>query len=419
VTELLDRFALTKARRLMAATPVLVIEGARQVGKSTFAAMLVADRPHRLMTLDDADMRALLQEDPVGLLEQSPDETLVIDEAQRAGEGLLAIKAAVDRDRRPGRFVLTGSADLFDLPHNPESLAGRSMTLRLRGLSQGEIAGQPEDFVAWLVNPDTNPASFHTQWKRSDYVRAIVAGGYPEARQMSGELRQEWFDAYVNALLRQDARNIRRRIAPERLHSVLRLIAAAPAGELVKGRLAEQARIAASSITDYLDLLSTLFLTTRLPPWTANLARRETGRSKLSVSDSGLAARLTGLTENGLTPVETGQALGPLLEAFVAEELLKQRDWTAQPFTVSHLRQPGGAEIDVVLELDDGRVILLEVKTAHSYRPTQATHLRRIAEQLGDRFAGGAVLGFGDQALRIGSKLWYLPVAALWQTTVS
>ncbi|MDR0945754.1 MAG: ATP-binding protein [Bifidobacteriaceae bacterium] len=400
---------------MLEATPVVVIEGARQVGKSTFAGMLLDGRPHVSLTLDDEGTRTLLREDPVGLLGQYAGQTVLIDEAQREPDALIDVKAAVDKDRRPGRFVLTGSSDLLRLPRSPESLAGRSMVVSLRGLSQGELRGQREDFASWLLaQQDTKPERFGTTWTRQEYVTEITLGGYPELRALAPDLRRDWVRAYIAALLRRDARDIRKRIDPVRLRAVLRLLAAAPAGELVKGRIAQAAGLSASTVNGYFDTLATMFLTIDVPPWTRNLTRRETGRHKVSVADTGVNAYVAGLAAAKLATVGAGQDLGPLTEAFVTSELLKQSGWTANPFDMYHWRDADGLEVDLVLELEDGRAILLEVKTAQAYRPAQATSLRRVAAALGDRFAAGAVLGMGSHGLRIGDRMYYLPIAALW-----
>lgn len=173
MTGLLPRKAAAVGRELLSAFPAVVIQGARQVGKSTLARQLVEERAAVMVTLDDRRTREAAAADELAFVEQCPDGVLVIDEVQREPELLLAIKASIDRDRRPGRFLLTGSADLLTVKGRTDSLAGRAATLRLRALSQGELGGHPEDFIHSLL---TGPATQHfsTDWTRSDYVAALV-----------------------------------------------------------------------------------------------------------------------------------------------------------------------------------------------------------------------------------------------------
>lgn len=415
---LLDRHLLTFGRQALGAFPVIVVQGARQVGKSTFAEMLVADTAAMMFTLDDEATLAAARADPSAFVEQRPDQTMVIDEVQRAPELILAIKAAVDRGRRPGRFVLTGSADLLRLEQTPDSLAGRATTLHLGGLSQGEIGGRPDDFVAHLLGwnqASVPPVTFRTDWDRATYVSALAQGGYPEVQQLTGRLRTTWLDSYLTRVIQRDAQDIYRLTQPARLYSVLRLLAANQSGELVKARIADQAGIPASTITTYLDVLETLFLVSSLPPWTPNLTRRETGRPKAIVSDSALALRLDRVPEAQLLGLSGSDHLGGLLEGLVVGELLKQAGWSDTDFNLFHFRDRNGLEVDLVIELDDGRVFGIEVKAARSFKAEHFAGLRQLADRVGDRFLGGIVLNTSDNGYQYADRLWGLPISALWE----
>lgn len=411
--DLLPRRAVAVGRELLSAFPAVVIQGARQVGKSTLARQLTDDRTAVVVTLDDRRTRDAAVADESAFVEQCPDGVLVVDEVQREPELLLAIKASIDRDRRPGRFLLTGSADLLTVKGRTDSLAGRAATLRLRGLSQGELAGHPEDFVsALLANPA--PHRFKTEWARADYAAAMAHGGYPDMRGLRPRLRHAWLDSYLDRVLERDATLLPSGGQPRRLHSVLTLLAANQAGELVKARIADGADIPRNTITAYLDVLRSVYLVDELPPWTANLTKREVGRTKAFVGDSALALRLNRLTEQQLLPL-TSDSVGGLFEAFVASELLKQQSWSAYDFQPFHFRDRDGVEVDLVLELDDGRIIAVEVKASSTYRSEHFAGLRFLKDKLGDRFLAGIVVGMSDTGYQFADRLYGLPAAALWQ----
>lgn len=402
-------------RELLGAFPAVVIQGARQVGKSTLAGQLVEHRPAVVVTLDDRRTRDAAVADEAAFVEQSPDGVLVIDEVQREPELMLAIKASIDRDRRPGRFLLTGSADLLTVKGRSDSLAGRAATLRLRGMSQGELAGHPEDFVAWLL-AGTPPHRYSTEWTRADYAAALAQGGYPDLRGLSRRLRHAWLDSYLDRVLERDATLLPSGGQSRRLRSVLSLLAANQAGELVKARIADGADIPRNTITAYLDVLRCVYLVDELPPWTANLTRREIGRPKAFLGDSALALRLNRQTEQQLLPL-TSDSIGGLFEAFVVSELLKQRSWSEQDYELFHFRDRDGVEVDLVIELDDGRIIAIEVKASSTYRADHFAGLRFLKDRLGDRFLAGLVIGMANTGYQYADRLYGLPATALWNHT--
>lgn len=412
---LIPRNLMAHGRELLATFPAVVVQGARQVGKSTFARMLMADRPYHAFTLDDESTRTAAMGDGAAFVEQFPSETLVIDEIQRAPELLLAIKAAIDRDRRPGRFLLTGSSDLLRLSRTPDSLAGRAVTLDLHGFSQGELAQRAEDFASWLRHPPTSPQAFKTTWTRDRYVAALAQGGYPELIGLTPRMRSVWLDSYLERLLRRDVGDVSRGLSADRLAAVLRLLAANQAGELVQARIADDLGMPRSSVASYVAALRTLYLTYDLPPWGANLTKREVGRHKLSVADPALAMRLQRMNPDALTSLTAAPALGALLEAFVVGELVKQRGWSAEEFDLYHFRDRDGLEVDVVVEFADGKVFLLEVKASQTYRADHARGILALAGKLGDRFLGGAVLGLAAESVQIARRVWGFPLAVLWE----
>lgn len=413
MSELLARFATPFAEEALATFPAVMIQGARQVGKSTFAQELVRDRPSRVLTLDDTAVLAAAQAGPAAFVTQLSEGTLVTDELQRAPELMLALKASIDRDRRPGRFLLTSSSNLLDLSRTPDSLAGRAVTVELKSLSQGEIRGRADD-VASQLRAGFDAAAFETDATRADYVEMIARGGYPEVRALRPRMRSVWFDAYVQRLMDRDVSDIAPRVDSQRKATVLRLLAANQAGELVKSRLARDVGVPERSAAAYNDLLETMYLSETLRPWTPNLTSREVRRSKGFIVDSGLALRLARLGAEQLVPL-TSAHIGQYVEGFVVGELMRQRSWSETEYELFHYRERSGIEVDVVLEFSDGAVVGIEIKAGSTVKPEHFAGLRVLRDKLGDRFLGGYVLNTAGQGMSFGERLAALPIAALWE----
>ncbi len=414
--DLLPRHVQGRVEDLLNVFPAVELIGARQVGKSTLAAMIVeaADRPARLLTLDDAETREAATADPRGFLALEPEGLLVIDEFQRVPGLALALKAVVDSDRTSGRFLLTGSVTMPAAQPAGDSLAGRVVGTRVFGFSQGERAGRRDDFVRAVLRGALE-AQYRSGMGRADYVDLLAAGSMPEACRLPQRYRADWLESYVSRLLGRDLREFSRLSDPRRLRSLLAGLAAAQGSETVVARLGGAVNLSASTTTSYMELLRALHLVERLPPWTPNLLKREVGRSKYLLTDSALAMRLTRTSPDTLKDLVRGGALGGLLEAFVAAELMRQSTWCEERFTISHYRSPDGREIDLILELDDGRVIAVEVKAASSASAADARHLRWLEGRIGDRLVAGVVLTTDDRSRHLGGRLWAVPVAALWE----
>lgn len=392
--------------------PALVIQGARQVGKSTFAQQLVAGRHAVITTLDAATSLAAATADPASFVRQAGEGILVIDEIQRAPNLLLAVKAEIDANRRPGRFILTGSSNLLRLAGNSESLAGRAITAPLQPFSQGELRGTHDDLLPRLR---AGVDAFRTQsrWRRNDYLAAISHGGYPEVQSLTQRMRNTWFDSYVERLLERDVTDIAPRVDHARLGAALRLLAANNAGELVKAHLARDIGVSETTAASHVELLETLYLVRRLPPWTPNLTKREVGRPKVLL-DSGLALRLARVTPGQLASF-TSPHLGPAVEAFVTLELTKQCSWSAEEYELFHFRDRDGAEVDIVAEFADGAVVGIEVKSSATVKSEHFHGLRVLRDRLGARFVGGFVLNMAPSGASFGDRLAALPITALWE----
>lgn len=385
------------------------------VGKSTFASMLAEGGQARQVTLDDPAVLRAAEFDPAAFVMQADDRLLIIDEIQRAPQLILAIKATVDRDRRPGRFLLTGSSDLLRMERTPDSLAGRAVTVDLRGFSQGELTGVKDDFAA-KARERIDYHAFETAVGRADYVARIASGAYPEVVTLPARPRAAWIDGYVERIVQRDVADISNVSEPMRLRRVLELLAANQAGELVPARLARSAGIPETTLRRDLDLLRTLYLVDTIPPYSRNLTARQVGRHKAMVSDTAVALRLTGLSEARLADLTGAEYLGPQLEGFVATELLRQRGWSDTDFRIGHFRDRTGIEVDLIIEYADGDVVGLEVKAGSTPAASQFTGLKALRERLGERFRAGIVLNTAAQGHPFGDRLGSLPVAALWES---
>ena len=392
-------------------TRVVLLNGARQVGKSTLARQLAGERDGQYLTLDDPAVAALAHSDP-GALVQSAEAFTVIDEAQLAPGLFAALKREVDRDPRPGRFLLTGSANVFLLPRIAESLAGRMEVLTLHPLTQAEIAGSQHSLVDALFDPApwairTLPAS------RAELVRRLLASGFPEALgRTDAQRRDAWFGAYLASLLQRDVRAYANIEGLNDLPRLLGLLAARSGALLNMAELSRATGIAHSTLRRYLALLEATFILQPLPAWSANLGKRLVKAPKIHLLDAGLAAHLQG--ELDAAALAASVRIGPLLETFVVQELRRQLGWSRTRASAWHLRTAAGREVDLVLEAAGQRVVGIEVKASASVGPGDFAGLRELQTAAGAGFVRGVLFYTGDQLLPFGERLWAVPLAVLW-----
>ena len=396
-------------------TPVVLVNGPRQAGKSTLVQALAAGRPGSIyLTLDDATVLSAVAHDPAGWVARTPGP-LVIDEVQKVPELLPAIKISVDRDRQPGRFLLTGSANILLLPKISESLAGRMDVCTLWPLAQGELAATKETFIDRLFNRESFAPGTAAPMEPGLPSRLIM-GGFPEALSRRDDARREaWFDAYLTTLLQRDVRDLANIEGLTMMPRLLMLLASRLGGLLNINELTRTLGMPHSTLTRYLSLLELVFLVRRVPPWSVNLGKRLVKSPKIYLSDTGLAARLGGVTAERLE--RDPATLGPLLENFVALELLKQTGWSRLRPSLHHYRTQAGVEVDFLLEAPGGRVVGIEVKSSSRVQDRDFDPLRSLARDLGDRFVGGFILHRGDQSISFGPGLTALPLQKLWEGT--
>ncbi len=410
-----ERHVEPRILEALADTRIVVLQGARQVGKTTLVRRVVERLGGRMVTFDDELTRETARADPVGFLNQAGDGLLAIDEVQRVPEMILALKLVVDRDPRPGRFLLTGSADLVRLPATEDSLTGRAESVELFGFSQGELSGHREHFIDRLL--DGEIFLDHTsELARADYLQKAVTGSYPEALERApGRRRNLWIDGYLQRIVERDAPDVSdlRRIA--QLPLILRVLAARNGQELNLAKVAGETGIPASTLAPHVALLETLYLIQRIPAWSTNLSTRVVARPKVALLDTGLAARLLNVAADGASPEVNGGVAGQLLEGFVAGELRRQLGWAERTVRISHFRDRAGAEIDLILEADDGGVAAIEVKAGSLVSIRDAKWLLQLRDGLGSRFRAGLILHTGQTCGPFGRRIGAVPMDVLWR----
>lgn len=396
-------------------TRVVLVNGARQAGKSTLVRLVADQLRATWRTLDNEATRQAALEDPVGFVETNGP--MVIDEIQRVPELLLAIKEVVDRDRRPGRFLLTGSARILGLRSVADALPGRMETLELYPFSQGEIAGDPDAFVDAVFALGAG-LRHDSDLQRGQYAELITRGGFPEAvARPTARRRERFLDAYVDDLINRDVSQVGEVERVAELRALIRLLAARSGHLLKAAALGNEIGLPHSTIARYLSLLEMVFLLKRVPAWSRNLSRRATSTPKVTMVDSGIAANLLDLDADRL--IRPGAPFGPLLEGFVLMELSRQLTWSEERVELFHYRTRDQIEVDAVLENRRGHVVGIEVKAASTVRPEDFRGLRHLRDRLGDDLLVGLVLYTGHQTLPFGDRLRAIPVSALWEVQAS
>jgi len=392
-------------------TRVVLVNGPRQCGKTTLVRQLAGDM--RYITLDDPNMATLAQQDPVGLVRQL--DRAIIDEVQRAPQLMLALKMAVDEDQRPGRFLLTGSANVLALPQIADSLAGRMEVHTLLPLSQAELQQRPNDFLQRAQKQDwpfTRPELAPPPVIGNKHVEHALAGGYPEMRRRATNARrQSWARDYISNLMERDVRDIAQ---IEHLSQMPRLLTvlATQCGQLLNAKqTGAQLGLDTRTLDKYITILERLFLIQRLPAWSRHEGNRLIKTPKLHFLDAGLQATLQRLSPELLLTQRT--RWGATLETWVYAELRKAIALSADMWFLSHYRDKDQVEVDFVLEDSLRQVIGIEVKAAAHVTPQDFKGLKRLQALAGDSFITGIVLYDGTHALSFGNGLWAIPLSAL------
>jgi hypothetical protein len=411
-TTLYPRYAGPRLTEALADSPVVLIHGPRQCGKTTLARVVGKRMGYTYINFDDDIARGAAEADPAGFVADLPERT-ILDEVQQVPVIFSALKTAVDRKRVAGRFMLTGSANVLLLPKLADSLAGRMQILRLHPLAQCEMARRAPAFLDVLFRGGFKTRQ--TERLASQLAERIVAGGYPAALARPTERRRAtWYRDYLEALVQRDVRDLARISALDALPRLLSLAAAQTARLLNVADLAAPFQLSRPTIRDYVTLLERVFLLETLPPWHSNRLSRLIKTPKLHLGDSGLACALLGVDAASLAA--NRPLLGQLLETFVFQELRRQASWRDEPIGFFHFRDKDGAEVDIVLERGARELVGVEVKASATVTVTDFRGMRKLREAAGKRFSAGVVLYDGEITASFGDEFFAVPIRALWET---
>jgi uncharacterized protein len=413
VADEIPRFSKASLLVALADTPVVLLHGPRQCGKTTLARTLEATHGYQYLTFDDDNLRHSATIDPVGFV-AALESKVILDEIQRVPELFTTLKLAVDKNRRPGRFLLSGSTNVLLLPKLADSLAGRMEVQRLFPFAQCELARKPSGFLASLLLGEFFGKSYTRLGP--NLAELIAAGGYPAALTRVSGRRKQWYRAYVETLVQRDIRELARISSLDVLPRLIELAAGQTARLFNVSELASPFQLSRPTIRDYLSLLEQIFLLEQLPPWHMNRISRLIKTPKIHVVDTGLACALLRVDATALNLDRT--LLGQLLETFVYQELRRLASWHGEEISFTHFRDKENHEVDIVLESENKIIVGVEVKASSTITAKDFRGLRKLRELVGARFKAGVVLYDGDTILPFGDSQFAVPISALWETSV-
>lgn len=409
-SKLLPRYLQSRLKIALSDTPVVCILGARQCGKKTLAQQF--DNQRTYINFDDNAILTAAKQDPTGFIEGLP-EKVILDEIQRIPELMPAIKASVDRQRTPGRFLLTGSANLLLLPRVQESLAGRMEVLNLQPLTEQEKYEIPNSFLARLLDKPLKARIISEQAGIDGVADAVCRGGYPEANARSETRSRQWHTQYLEAIIQRDVKDIANIRDEDELLRVTQVLAFRTGTLLNVSSLSNELDISRATIDKYLSVLERLFLVKRLPAWHKNQVKRLIKAPKIHWVDSGLASTLNSVKPSDWYDHKVN--FGVLLESFVVQQIIAQSGWLEESPRFSHYRDKDQVDVDLVIE--QGRKIWgVEVKKAASIQAKDGLGLSRLAAQSGDQFQGGVLFYCGNNCLPLAEKNCFaVPISWLWE----
>jgi len=404
------RFAELRLKESLADTPVVLIHGPRQCGKTTLAQHLGAKAGYAYKSFDDEVTLAAARSDPIGFVADLPAKC-ILDEVQRAPGIFSSLKMAVDANRAPGRFLLTGSANVLRVPALSDSLAGRMGIQRLYPLAQSEMAGHPPHFL------DTLFGGRFSARKRPRLGRELASriadGGYPAALgRGTARRRAAWYRDYVETMVQRDVRDLARIASLDTLPRLLKLAAGQTARLINISDLGAPLQLSRPTIRDYVTLLEGVFLLEEVPPWHSNRLSRLIKTPKLHVGDTGIASAV--LNRDAAALWEDRALLGQMLETFVYQELRRQASWQEDEFRFHHFRDRDGFEVDLVLERPGGELAGVEVKAGATVTAADFRGLQKLKDGTGKHFRAGIVLYDGEVAASFGEGLYAVPLSDLW-----
>ena len=393
-------------------SPVILIHGTRQCGKTTLALQLGEALGYHYISFDDDLQRQSALADPIGFVHSLP-EFVILDEVQRVPELFTSIKMSVDNNRKAGRFILTGSANILLLPKLADSLAGRMEIIHLRPLSCAEISNHQPDFLKQLFTADFGQASNRNQHRRlgESLAEHIVRGGYPAALARPTEKRRaNWYRDYITTIVQRDVQDLTRIQKLEMLPRLLSMAAGQTSRLFNASKLGSPFALSTPTIREYLTLLEQVFLIEQLQPWHSNRLSRLIKTPKLHIADTGLASALLGVTSDMLW--KDRALLGQLLETFIYQELRKYADWHEQQLNFFHFRNKDKVEVDIIIE--QGLSIAgIEIKASATVTAGDFKGLNKLKDAVGDQFAAGIVFFDGESIVPFGERLFAVPISLL------
>ncbi len=396
-------------------TPVILVNGARQTGKSTLCKMIMKEVGFqgKFVTMDDPSILVAARKDPLGFLEDLGKQ-VIIDEVQRAPEIFLSIKKLIDEDRKNRRIILTGSANVMMLPKIGDSLAGRIEIHNLWPLSQDEINGKCSNFLHILINVEKKFESSKILWK--EIAAKMIVGGYPESLERSTTSRRnKWFADYLTAILQKDIRELSNIEGLTEIPNILKLIASRVGSTINMSDIARLSGVKNTTLKRYIALLEHIFLIIKIPAWTKNTEGSFVKSPKIYLNDTGLLNNLIGLGDDSF--LEQRSNAGAYLENFIVMEIIKQLSWSGLYLKAYHFSIHRGAEVDIVLEDRAGGLYGIEIKSSASIQDSDFNSLRKLANLTGNKFKRGIILYTGEQYIGgFGANLQAVPISAVWKS---
>lgn len=389
---------------------VVLLVGPRQCGKTTLAKTIMS-KGIEYLTLDDASIRTIAENDPKGFVQKRRANTMIIDEIQRVPSLLPAIKQAVDENTSPGQYILTGSANIQALPSTQDSLAGRVSKVRLRTFSRGELSGSKPDFLSHAFEQNFS-LEYHS-YSKDEVLKMAFEGGFPEAISLSANQRKLWHRDYIEALLERDLRDVAKIQRYDAMRDLIKVVAAWSSKFMDISAISSQLSVKNPTVLTYLNALESLYVIEKLYPWTKTDYARVGKQNKLFMSDSGLMASILSwnLEQVRLDP----DKLGKLMETFIFNEIASQVDTQKGLYEMYHYRDREQREIDFIIEREDHALLGIEVKASSSIQSKDFKHLSWFQENIAkDTPFVGIVIYTGEQPLLFGKNLWAIPVGMLW-----
>lgn len=415
--ELYTRWQAQKINEALKTRRVLVLSGTRQCGKTTLAKNLSIP-PNIYRNLDDANLLESAKTDPHDFVKHD-DNLMVIDEIQKAPALIPAIKMDVDINLAPGRFLLTGSADIQSLPTVTESLAGRVSHIRLRPLTQGEIEGSTSHFLQRAFhNEFSQNITFNYPYKSSfkeDYIKFALAGGYPEPLLFEKDREhRKWFIDYIDAIIKRDLKDITHIKRTDEMHKLITIMAGWSSRFIDLTKISAGLTLTMPTLSTYINALEILFVIDRVPQWTRTVYENIGKRDKLLMNDTGMMSALLGWSFDKVRL--DGACNGMLLETFVFTQLSSLLDCQEECYKLSHYRDNKKREIDFIVENEEGSILGIEVKAGTNVCSDDFKHLIWFKQNLAlNRSFFGVILYSGSHCLPFGDGLWAVPIHALWQ----